>query len=205
MAITVIAELAPSAVFACCVRFRQDVSLDSCDHVLWGLSGAWRLRHACTIRDGDEEAVTTTSHYPTGVAVIRIMIVDDVESVRRGIVAFLSVIPDLAVVGTCADGSEAVTVAREVGPDVVLMDVSMPVVDGITATSLLLAEWPAARVVILSSSADGDVVHRARMVGAVGYVLKSGNPDDLVSAVHAAAEGRQWWCGPASEALRHAN
>ena len=136
---------------------------------------------------------------------IRILVVDDAEAVRLGVVAFLRVIPGLTVVGTCCDGSEATAATRTLRPDVVLMDVCMPGVDGITATTTLLAECPQARVLILSSSVDGAAVRRARRVGAVGYLLKSGEPDELVDAVTSAAAGGQWWCEPAAEALRHAN
>jgi DNA-binding NarL/FixJ family response regulator len=143
--------------------------------------------------------------FATGVFVIRILVVDDVEAVRLGIVAFLGSVPELTVVGTCCDGSEAAAACRTFQPHVVLMDVSMPGVNGIDATPLVLAASPQVRVLILSSAVDGATVRRARTVGAVGYLLKSGEPDDLVSAVVTAAAGGQWWCRPAAEALRHAN
>lgn len=123
---------------------------------------------------------------------IRILVVDDIEAVRLGIVAFLGSVPEVVVVGTCRDGSEAAAACRQLQPHVVLMDISMPGVNGIDATPLVLAQRPGVRVLILSSTVDAPTVRRARTVGAAGYLLKSDKPDDLVAAVLAAASGEQW-------------
>ena len=136
---------------------------------------------------------------------IRILVVDDVEAFRLAIATFLGSVPDLTVVGTCGDAAQAAVAIRQLHPDVVLMDVRMPDVDGIAATSALLAEVPELRVLMLSSTVDGPAVRQARTVGAMGYLLKSGEPEELVTAVFAAVAGGQWWCVPAAEALRHEN
>lgn len=136
---------------------------------------------------------------------IRILVVDDIEAVRLGLVALLGSVPEVTVVGTCSDGNEVAAACRRLDPHVVLMDVSMPGMNGIDATPTVMAGCPDARVLILSSSVDGMTVRAARTVGAVGYLLKSGDPADLVDAILAAASGGQWWCRPAAEALRHAN
>lgn len=136
---------------------------------------------------------------------IRILVVDDVDGVRQGIAAFLGSVPELLVVGTCSDGVEVGEAYERFRPDVVLMDVSMPGTDGIAATAALRAGADRVRVLILTSTVDGAAVRRARSAGAVGFLMKSGEPDELVSAVRAAAGGGEWWCDLAAEALRHAD
>lgn len=134
---------------------------------------------------------------------IRILVVDDIEAVRSGIVDLLESVPGVLVVGTCADGSDAAAAAENLCPDVVLMDVRMPGLDGVAATSAVLARCPAARVIMLSSSVGSGTAHHARRAGAAGYVLKSDHPEHLVSAIMAAAAGGHWWSAPVVEALRH--
>jgi DNA-binding NarL/FixJ family response regulator len=135
--------------------------------------------------------------------VIRVLVVDDSEAVRTGLVSLLSTTDDVSVVGTCEDGSEVVEAAGTAHPDVVLMDVSMPRVDGIAATTELLAAFPASRVLILSTGISGDAVRRARHAGAVGYLEKAGDATELVAAVRAVAAGASAWSERAKEALRH--
>jgi DNA-binding NarL/FixJ family response regulator len=120
---------------------------------------------------------------------VRVLLVDDHGLVRAGLSSMLSASPDIEIAGEAADGAAALELARRVEADVVLMDLSMPVLDGVEATRRLLAEHPALRVVVLSSFAEGSRVRDAIAAGAVGYVLKDCSPDELLAAVRAAAIG----------------
>ena len=121
------------------------------------------------------------------------MLVDDHALIRMGVSQILSAAGDIEVVGDCADGSEVVSRASEVHPDVVLMDYRMPLVSGTDATRQLLDIYPAIRVVILTASGAGANVGKALDAGAVGYVLKDGDPAMLVRAVRMAASGGNVW------------
>lgn len=120
---------------------------------------------------------------------VRIVVVDDHPVVRAGIVGLLAVEDDLAVVGEAGDGAEALDVIDATSPDVVLMDLRMPGVDGVAATRRIGAEHPGVRVVVLTTyETDGDIL-RAVEAGATGYLLKDTPREDLVAAVRAAARG----------------
>lgn len=120
---------------------------------------------------------------------IRVLVVDDHAMVRTGLAAVLAADGDIEVVAQAADGRAAVTEAVASNPDVVLMDLSMPVVDGVDATRAVMAALPATRVVVLTTFADHDRVRRALAAGAVGYQLKDAEPETLREAVRAAASG----------------
>ncbi len=120
---------------------------------------------------------------------IRVMLVDDHAVVRQGLEQLLTSAGDIDVVGTAANGAEAVDQARELAPDVILMDLSMPDVDGVEATRRLLADVPDRRVVVLTSFADQSIILSALDAGASGYILKDAAPDELIAAVRAAATG----------------
>ena len=122
-------------------------------------------------------------------AVIRVLLVDDHRLVRAGLAGLLGAAADLEVVGEAADGRQAVAAVRTSQPDVALMDVSMPVLDGIGATREILAERPELRVVALTSFADSAKVEDMLAAGAVGYLLKDCDPAELLAAVRAAARG----------------
>ncbi len=120
---------------------------------------------------------------------IRVLIADDQAMVRAGFAALLAAQPDIEVVGQARDGAEAVTLAAATNPDVVLMDVRMPVLDGISATREVLAAAAGARVVMLTTFDLDDYVLDAIRAGASGFLLKDALPDDLVAAVRIVAAG----------------
>jgi DNA-binding NarL/FixJ family response regulator len=120
---------------------------------------------------------------------IGVVVVDDHQMVRAGIATLLGATDDIVVVGQAGDGSEAVVVVAANLPSVVLMDLSMPVVDGVEATRRILAEQPEVKVVVLTSFSDRERVSEALAAGAVGYLLKDCDPADLLAAVRSAAAG----------------
>jgi len=121
---------------------------------------------------------------------IRILLVDDHSVVRKGLRTFLSYDPDLEVVGEAADGSEALTKARELTPDVVVMDLLMPVMDGIAATAAIRRELPETEVLALTSVLEDASVVGAVRAGAIGYLLKDTQAEALCQAIKAAAAGQ---------------
>jgi DNA-binding NarL/FixJ family response regulator len=121
--------------------------------------------------------------------VIRVLLADDHAVVRSGLAQLLGRVHDIEVAATAADGEEAVSLARVHGPDVILMDLAMPRMDGVEATRLLQVAQPHIRVVILTSFADRKRIFDALDAGAVGYLLKDSEPGDLVRAIRAAARG----------------
>lgn len=132
---------------------------------------------------------------------IRIVVVDDHEMVRRGLATFLRTSPDFVLVGEAANGQEAIERCRELLPNVVLMDLMMPEMDGFTAIALLREQLPDVRVIALSSSNDALTVATAARAGAVGYLSKSISNDELATAIRAAAEGKPAFSAHAIQAL----
>jgi DNA-binding NarL/FixJ family response regulator len=120
---------------------------------------------------------------------VRVLLVDDDDLMRAGLRAVLSSDETVEVVGEAGDGAEGVRLARRLLPHVVLMDVRMPGVDGIRATSELLAAAPDARVVILTTFEQDDYIFGALRAGASGFLLKRTRPEELIAAIHAVAEG----------------
>jgi NarL family two-component system response regulator LiaR len=118
------------------------------------------------------------------------LITDDHGVVRQGLRMFLSLDPEIQVVGEAANGQEAVAMARELQPDVVLMDLLMPVMDGLQATQTIRAEMPEVEVLALTSVLEGTSVTRAIRAGAIGYLLKDTDAEQLHRALRGAAEGR---------------
>ncbi len=121
---------------------------------------------------------------------IRIVIADDHKVVRQGLRLFLHVDPELAIVGEASNGAEALALARELKPDVILMDVLMPVMDGIAATEALRRELPETEILALTSVLEDSAVIEMMRAGAIGYLLKDVDGDELCKALHAAAAGR---------------
>ena len=121
---------------------------------------------------------------------IRVLIVDDHQMVREGIKVLLSTCDDIAVVGEAADGAEALEQCRLIGPDVVLMDILMPVMDGAEATAQITASWPEMRVIALTSYLDQEYVEKTLDAGAISYLLKDARPEALTRAIRDAVAGR---------------
>jgi DNA-binding NarL/FixJ family response regulator len=120
---------------------------------------------------------------------VRVVVVDDQDMVRAGFAALLNAQDGIEVVGQAADGAEALAVCARTTPDVVLMDVRMPVLDGVEATARLLAEPTPTRVVMLTTFDIDDYVYAALRAGASGFLLKDATPADLVAAVRVVAAG----------------
>jgi NarL family two-component system response regulator LiaR len=121
---------------------------------------------------------------------IRVLIADDHAILRKGIRALLGTEPDMEVVGETADGLETVAQARALRPDVILMDLVMPKMDGIEATRQIAAEQPGVRILVLTSFAADDKVFPAIKAGALGYILKDSGPAELVQAIHQVHQGQ---------------
>ncbi len=121
---------------------------------------------------------------------IRVLLADDHSVVRQGLRMFLSLDPDLEIVGEAANGAEAVQLAHALQPDVVLMDLLMPVMDGVTAIGHLRRELPDIEIVALTSVLEDTAVMGAIRAGAIGYLLKDTEADELRKAIKAAAAGQ---------------
>ena len=122
---------------------------------------------------------------------IRVLICDDHPVVRRGLSALLSAADDIDVVGTAGDGEEAVAMTVELEPNIVLMDVSMPGMDGIEATRRVLDANPNTRVVMLTSFSGHDRIKSALDSGAVGYILKDSKPEEVLKGIRSAARSAE--------------
>src|SRR3954463_12282747 len=120
---------------------------------------------------------------------IRILLVDDQPLFREGLRTLLSVQADFEVVGEAGNGEEAIRLARSLQPSVVLMDLQMPVLDGVAATRRLSADQPACRVIVLTTFDDDEMVFDGLRAGAVGYLLKDAPSEKLAEAIRVAARG----------------
>jgi DNA-binding NarL/FixJ family response regulator len=121
--------------------------------------------------------------------VIRVLLVDDQRLVRAGLRMLCESAPDMTIVGEAENGREAIRLAEQVAPDVVLMDLRMPHVDGTVATERIRAARPAVKVVVLTTFDDDDHLFPALAAGACGFLVKDATPDELLAAVRAAAAG----------------
>ncbi len=121
---------------------------------------------------------------------IRLVVVDDHALFRRGLVSLLADFPEFEVIGEAGDGQEALTVIRESGPDVVLLDVNMPVMDGIETVEKLRADKQKVKIMMLTISQNDDDLLGAIVAGADGYLLKNAEPADLCKAILLMAEGK---------------
>jgi NarL family two-component system response regulator LiaR len=135
---------------------------------------------------------------------IRVVVVDDHDMVRRGLSSFLKSFDDLEMVGEARNGREALDVCAEAKPDVVLMDLIMPIMDGVSAIRLLRQQMPQVHIVALTSATEADLVTSALQAGALSYLQKDVNIDQLVNAIRAAARGERILSAEATQALINA-
>jgi len=133
--------------------------------------------------------------------VIRVLVADDQAIVRDGLVTLLGLLDDLEIVGEAADGEQAIRLALETRPDVVLMDLRMPVLDGAAATARILEQLPDTAVVVLTTFADDASIAGALRAGARGYLTKDAGRAELAAAVRAAASGQATFAREVGERL----
>ncbi len=136
---------------------------------------------------------------------IRIMLVDDHAVVRSGLSAFLAVNPDLELVAEAENGEQAVIRANLTKPDVILMDLMMPVMDGVAATRAIKQQNPGIQIVALTSFQEDELVQNALKAGAVGYLMKNVSSRELAAAIRAAKEGKMTLSPEAAQALVRAS
>jgi two-component system, NarL family, response regulator LiaR len=135
---------------------------------------------------------------------IRVMVVDDHTMVRRGLATFLKVFDDLELSGEAASGQAAIELSKKLHPDVVLMDMVMPDMDGAAATRIIRKQSPSTQVIALTSFKEEILVQSALHAGAIGYLLKDVSADELVQAIRAAHAGSSTLSPEAAQALVHA-
>jgi NarL family two-component system response regulator LiaR len=135
---------------------------------------------------------------------IRVMLVDDHTMVRRGLATFMEVFDDLELAGEAANGDEAIELCSRLLPDVVLMDLAMPDVDGVTATRVIRRRFPRVQVLALTSFKEEELIHNALQAGAIGYLLKDVTAEELAKAIRAAHAGRATLSPAAVQAMVHA-
>jgi two-component system, NarL family, response regulator len=127
----------------------------------------------------------------TPASTIRLLAADDHPLIRAGLVSFLATEPGLEVVAEAGNGEEALEKYRELRPDMVLMDLSMPVMDGLAATRAILEEFPDARVVVLTTYGGDEDIHRALDAGAMGYLVKDMVADEVLNVIRTVHAGRR--------------
>jgi NarL family two-component system response regulator LiaR len=135
---------------------------------------------------------------------IRVMIVDDHTVVRSGLSAFLTVTTDLEMVGEAENGEQAAVRADLLKPDVILMDLMMPVVDGVSAIRLIKSKNPSIQIIALTSFQEDELVQNALKAGAIGYLMKNVSARELAAAIRAARDGKMTLSPEAAQALVHA-
>ena len=135
---------------------------------------------------------------------IRVLLVDDHAVVRSGLGAFLLAFEDLELIGEAGGGEEALLKCEHLNPDVILMDLVMPGMDGAEATAAIREKYPEIQVIALTSFKEEDLVQRAMKAGAIGYLLKNVSADELADAIRAAKAGKPTLAPEAAQALIHA-
>jgi NarL family two-component system response regulator LiaR len=155
------------------------------------------MRPSCDNRDKD--------NFMTKAKPIRVMIVDEHDMVRRGLVTFLKVKPDLELIAEARNGQEAIQICEEVQPDVILMDLKMPVMDGVTATRIIRERWSEVQVIALTSFQEKELVQEVLQAGAISYLLKNVTVDELAVAIRAAYAGKATLAPEATQVLIQAS
>ena len=133
--------------------------------------------------------------------VIRVVIADDHQVVLDGFMARLELEPDISVIGTASNGLEAVEVVKDLRPDVVLMDISMPIMNGIDATHLIKEEDPEAKVLMLTMHNNREYIMKVMQSGAVGYMLKEISAEKMVQAIKTVNQGSTYFCEKVTQNL----
>ncbi|HEX6511135.1 MAG TPA: response regulator transcription factor, partial [Chloroflexota bacterium] len=136
---------------------------------------------------------------------IRVLLVDDHAVVRSGLAAFLSAYDDLDLVGEAPGGGQALAMCERARPDVILMDLMMPGVDGVSATRTIRERYPEVQVIALTSFPEDDMVQQALHAGAIGYLLKNVSAAQLADAIRSAKAGQPTLAPEAAKALIHAS
>ncbi len=132
---------------------------------------------------------------------IRVIIVDDHDMVRRGLASYLSITPDIQLVGEASNGEEAVQLCAQLLPDVVMMDLMMPKMDGVEATRQIRKKYPSIQVIALTSYQEKELVHQVIMEGAISYLLKNVTGEELVAAIRKAFAGKPTMAPEITQAL----
>ncbi|MCG6315406.1 response regulator transcription factor [Vibrio vulnificus] len=132
---------------------------------------------------------------------IRVVIVDDHQVVLDGFMARLEMEPEIEVVGTASNGLEALDVVKQQKPDVVLMDISMPILNGIEATRMIKAEWPEAKILMLTMHDNREYIMKVMQEGAVGYMLKEISAEKMVQAIKTVNQGSTYFCESVTQTL----
>ncbi len=132
---------------------------------------------------------------------IRVLLVDDHTMVRKGLGTFLQVFDDLLLAGEAESGANAIRLCGEIQPDVVLMDMVMPDMDGAAATRIIRQQFPQVQVIVLTSFKEGDLIKNALEAGAIGYLLKDVSADELAKAIRSAHAGRATLSPEAAQSL----
>ncbi|MFH1524323.1 MAG: response regulator transcription factor [Chloroflexota bacterium] len=134
-------------------------------------------------------------------AKIRVMIVDDHAVVRSGLGAFIATIPDLELIGEAENGEQAVVRAKALRPDVILMDLMMSGMDGVTATRTIKEQNPSVQIIVLTSFQEDELVRNAMNAGAIGYLMKNVTVHELETAIRAAKKGKMFLSPEAAQSL----
>ncbi len=140
-----------------------------------------------------------------GLTPIRVVIADDHAAVRSGLGAFMMAYDDMELLGEASNGQEAIHLCEKFKPDVILMDLMMPVTNGVSATRVIHQQWPQIRIIALTSFKEKELVEGALKAGAISYLLKDVSAEELVTAIRGAIAGQSKVSAEAAQALEQKN